>query len=179
MPRSRLALAFIITMLWIFLLAVGESMFVRPTLGQVAPIAPAVPGQPLPLATIGALPALAPAPGTQLVAAPTAAATPREFRCTCSGPGFPTSWSGMVAASSYILARQQASGSCTAYNVNAHAESPYIRPPGTTASQPPGTFFSAPPGQVGVSQVTIPGNEPVALSEKVEVAAECQRCACN
>ena len=39
-------------------------------------------------------------------------ATARAFHCSCSGPGQPVAWAGMVQAQSYFQARQQASGQC-------------------------------------------------------------------
>ncbi len=86
---------------------------------------------------------------------------------------------GKVPAASYILASQAASGACTAYNINAHAESPYIKPPGSTLTQPPGVLYAAPPGMVGTFRASIPPNEPLMLSEEQQVVAACQRCACN
>src|SRR5487761_39600 len=96
-------------------LAMPESRYSAPVFGQVViggpstpvPLTPPPPpGQPQALSTIGAIPQLAPAPGSTNVIAAAAAATPRTFECTCAGPGYPTEWTGRVAASSYILARQ-------------------------------------------------------------------------
>src|SRR5579862_9013025 len=103
----------------IFMLALSDSRLSRQPFAQVTaapgPVpltAPAAPGQPQAFSTIGALPALAPAPGSTVAAAATAAPTPRVFRCTCSAPGTWTEWAGSVSSSSYILARQSARGQC-------------------------------------------------------------------
>lgn len=171
----------------IFLLAIGESSLGVRLLAQVtgqpgpAPLtAPAAPGQPASFSTIGALPALAPAPGT--FARPNAGSaiqpTPRAFRCTCSAPGFWTQWAGVVEAPSYILAKQSASGQCVSFNLNSHAPSPYIPPP-TQFTRPAlvgnGTAFNSAHAVIN-SNVAV--NQPVS-AYRGQVAGECTQCACN
>ena len=122
----------------IIVLALSESRFSRQPFAQVTaapgPVpltAPAAPGQPQAFSTIGALPALAPAPGTHACSEfASAAPTPRAFRCTCSAPGTWTEWAGVVSSSSYVLASQSARGQCANYLLNANAPSPYIPPAG-------------------------------------------------
>jgi hypothetical protein len=180
-------------------LMMAESRYAPGAFGQIggappappAPIAPPpAPGAPAALPSVGALPQLAPAPGTQrsaLLATPMP--TPREFACSCAGPGFPVGWVGKVPAASYILARQQATRACVSYNLNANANSPYIPPPtfGFQAQVPPrpGTFNSVPPGQVTLPQGFIIQNRPLqsGTSSGANVAAllpqQCTSCACN
>ncbi|MGH7813607.1 MAG: hypothetical protein ACREQI_06345 [Candidatus Binataceae bacterium] len=141
--------------------------------------APAAPGQPHSFSTIGALPALAPAPGTQALAAPAAQATPRMFRCSCWGPGFPTSWVGTVAAQSYILARNAATGQCAGYRIKANARSPYIPPApansfGGGATTFNGTAFNG-RGQITSSAIV---TAPVQAAQG-QAAGQCSQCACN
>lgn len=172
----------------IFVLAVGESRLGQQPHAQVtaatgpAPLtAPAAPGRPQPFATIGALPALLPAPGTQLVAVPTGQATPREFRCTCSGPGNPTQWAGVVASSSYILARQSARAQCANFGINANAQSPFI-PPVTSA-------FSSRPSLSTGSAITSRAQLATTVTEITQeqqnqalleqVHGRCSACACD
>jgi hypothetical protein len=136
----------------------------------------------MPLPSVGALPQLAPAPGTLVVATP--APTPRVFRCTCNGPGFPTSWVGGVSASSYILADQQASKACVAYNLNANAQSPYINQPGFGFQQSPpprpGSIYSVPPGTANAATASGTGtNLPLSSFVQSQVVVQCKRCACN
>src|SRR5487761_1507499 len=127
-------------------LAMPESRYSAPVFGQVViggpstpvPLTPPPPpGQPQALSTIGAIPQLAPAPGS----------------------------TNVIAASSYILARQTATGKCAAYKLNSHALSPYIPPPsgnlfGAAAPQPPGGLYAFPPGQVTQQVVQFP-NQPL------------------
>ena len=126
----------------ILMLALSESRLARQPFAQITaapgPVpltAPVAPGQPQPFSTIGALPALAPAPGTLPAAVASAAPTPRAFRCTCSAPGTWTEWAGVVSSSSYVLARQSARGQCANYFLNENAPSAYIPPEGSTLSQ--------------------------------------------
>jgi len=178
----------------IFVLAIGESRYGSVAFGQIggpnaapgAPLAapPPPPGQPQALSTVGALPRLNPAPGTQFLASPSAQATPQVFRCTCNGPGYPTAWMGEVSSTSYVLAQQSASSACTSYNLNANAQSPYIppRPFGFTqaAPQPPGGLYSSPPGQVaGSVGPTALRNSSLGAIQQAQVIQQCQRCACN
>jgi hypothetical protein len=170
----------------IFLLAISESRLGVRLQAQVtgapgpAPLTPpAAPGQPNSFATIGALPPLAPAPGTFARAAAAAAIqpTPRAFRCTCSAPGYFTQWAGEVVAPSYILAKQAASGQCVNFNVNSGAPSPYIPPP-TQFARPGlqnGTAFNNSHAAIN-SNVAL--NQPVAAYQG-QIAGECTQCACN
>ena len=137
----------------ILMLALSESRFARQPFAQVTaapgPVpltAPAAPGQPRPFATIGALPGLAPAPGTTPAAVASAAAPPRAFRCTCSAPGRGTEWAGVVSSSSYFLASRSARGQCMSYLSNYNPGSAYLTPEGSAASGKPtiynGTAFT-------------------------------------
>jgi hypothetical protein len=183
----------------ILVLMMAESRYAPVAFGQIggappapaAPIAPPpAPGAPAALPSVGALPQLAPAPGTQRSAlAATPLPTPRMFACSCAGPGFPVGWVGKVPAPSYILARQQATRACISYNLNANANSPYIPPPSFGFQQQvpprPGTFNSIPPGQVTLPQGFIIQNRPLqsGTSSGANVAAllpqQCTSCACN
>ena len=123
----------------ILMLALSESRLSRQPFAQVTaapgPVpltAPVAPGQPQAFSTIGALPALAPAPGILSAAAASVAPTPRAFRCTCSAPGIWTEWAGVVSSSSYVLASQSASTQCANYILNENAPSAYIPPEGST-----------------------------------------------
>ncbi len=170
----------------IFLLAISESSVGVQLLAQVtgqpgpAPLTPpAAPGQPASFSTIGALPALAPAPGTFRASALQAAAqpTPRAFRCTCSAPGYYTQWAGEVVAPSYILAKQAATGQCVNFNVNSNAPSPYIPPP-TQFARPGlqnGTAFN---NSHTIINSNVAAGQPVSVF-KGTVAGECTQCACN
>lgn len=175
----------------ILVLAMPESRYSAPAFGQVVIGGPATPvpltpppppGQPQAVSTIGAIPQLAPAPGSTNVLAASPAATPREFVCSCAGLGYPTEWVGRVASTSYILARQSAAGQCQSYKLNGHALSPYISPPassfGSTAPAVPGGLYSFPPGQVANRIVPFP-NQPLSNNARQQIPAQCQNCACN
>lgn len=145
-------------------------------------VPPAAPGQPVAFPTIGALPALAPAPGTFRAAAALAKPqpTPRVFRCSCSAPGIPTQWIGTVPAPSYFLARRQASAACTGFNVEANAPSPYITAPRNALSGGPpplqnGTAFNGSAQTGRSSAITI---APIPGAEG-QIAANCRQCACS
>jgi hypothetical protein len=185
MRSVRLTIALII-LSPIFLLAFAESTRRPQLLAQVtaqpgpAPLTqPAAPGQPASFATIGALPALAPAPGTLRAPVPRAVATPRVFRCTCSAPGYWTNWAGTVSAPSYTLARREAAGQCVNFNLNSNARSPYFSPPSGSLSQRQllsnGTAFNSAHAQIanGAGQT-----QPLNIS-KGQIAGECSQCACN
>jgi hypothetical protein len=183
----------------ILVLIMAESRYAPVAFGQIggtppapaAPIAPPpAPGAPAALPSVGALPRLAPAPGTERAArAASPLPTPRLFACSCAGPGFPVGWVGKVPAPSYILARQQATRACVSYNLNANANSPYIPPPSFGFQQQlpprPGTFNSIPPGQVSLPRGFIIQNQPLqsGTSTGSNVAAllpqQCTNCACN
>jgi hypothetical protein len=133
----------------ILMLALSESRFARQPFAQITaapgPVpltAPVAPGQPQPFSTIGALPGLAPAPGTTPAAVASAAASPRAFRCTCSAPGRGTEWAGVVASSSYFLASQSARGQCLSYLSNYNPGSAYLTPEGSAASGKPTIYNS-------------------------------------
>lgn len=176
----------------IFVLAMPESRYSARVFGQVVISGPATPvpltpppapGAPQALSTIGAIPQLAPAPGSTNVIAAAAAATPRSFRCTCSGPGYSTQWAGIVASSSYVLASQTASAQCQSYELNGHALSPFINPPASSFSstppQPPGTLNAFPPGQVTTQTAIQSPNQPASNNLREQAPARCKRCACN
>jgi hypothetical protein len=142
--------------------------------------APAAPGQPQAFSTIGALPALAPAPGAKLAAAPAALPTPRVFRCTCSAPGNWVEWAGSVSSSSYILARQSARGQCANYLANANPPSAYTVPEGQgfTFQRPQiynGTAFT----QRAQVQTSVGQSVLQQRSRVSELAGQCSQCACN
>jgi hypothetical protein len=149
--------------------------------GPVPLTAPAAPGQPQAFSTIGALPALAPAPGSTLAVAATPAPTPRVFRCTCSAPGTWTEWAGSVSSSSYILARQSARGQCANYLLNDNPPSAYLPQASgnnLSAQRPTiynGTAFtqraqvSTSVGQSGLTQ----------RSQTTQLTSQCSQCACN
>ena len=182
MRAVRLAVALLI-LSPIFMLAISESSLAPRLSAQVtaqpgpAPLtAPAAPGQPQSFATIGALPALAPAPGTRKAAAPAAQPTLRAFRCTCSAPGNFTQWAGVVSAPSYLLASQAASGQCANFNLNSNAPSPYMPPavnPLTARPQLATSVFNRNP------IVAPPGSTQPIRVFKGQVAGECAHCACN
>ncbi len=166
----------------IFLLAISESRLGVRVLAQVttlpgpAPLTPpAAPGQPNSFATIGALPSLAPAPGTFRAAIASVQPTPRIFRCTCSAPGYWTEWAGTVAAPSYILAKQAASGQCVSYNVNSRAPSPYIAPPQSRVISPLASPYNTAHASIGNG---VTAGQPLQVF-KAQVAGECTQCACN
>lgn len=184
MRAFRLRTALFI-MLPIFLLAFGESSFAPRLLAQVtaqtgpAPLTPpAAPGQPNSFATIGALPALAPAPGSARSAIAAAAPTPRVFRCTCSAPGNPTEWAGTVFGSSYLQASRAAGGQCLNYILNSNAPSPYVAPPsGAINQRPPVSIGSAYNSRAQIA-AGAGGSQPLNVF-KGQVAGECAQCACN
>ena len=171
----------------IFMLALGDSRLARQPFAQVTaapgpvPLTPpAAPGQPQAFSTIGALPALAPAPGTTFAAAPTALPTPRVFRCTCSAPGTWTEWSGNVSSSNYLLARQSARGQCANFLLNENAPSPFIALPGTSLTQQKQTIYNGTaftqrlPLQTSVGQAGLRQRSSV-----TPLTTECSQCACN
>jgi len=196
MRVARVSAAIILTTF--FLLALKESRYVGPAFGQVAPAAgpsapsitlPPAPGQPQSFATIGALPALLPAPGPAL-SSPTPTPGLVTFRCACNGPGNPTSWMGPVSAANLLLAEtQQAPAACLSYKVTANAAAPLIAQPGSALSsitQPvaaaPGTLYSAPPGSNPVTvQVPPPvlNHQSASTVRRLVLAGQCQRCSCD
>ena len=172
MRAVRLTIVLLIVSM-IFMLALSDSRLARQPFAQVTaapgpvPLTPpAAPGQPQAFSTIGALPALAPAPGFAI--APTAQPTPQVFRCTCSAPGTWTEWSGNVTSSNFLLARQSARSQCANFLLNANAPSAFIPLPGTsivTQRLPLQTSV----GQAGLRQ----------RSSVVPLTTECSQCACN
>ncbi len=171
----------------ILMLALSESRLARQPFAQITaapgPVpltAPVAPGQPRAFSTIGALPALAPAPGTSPAAIASAAQTPRAFRCTCTAPGSPTQWAGVVSSSSYVLASQSARGQCANYLLNENAPSPYIPPQGTTLSQQRPTIYNGTAFTQRAQVSTSVGQSFLLPRSKVALEAnECTRCACN
>jgi len=177
----------------ILMLALSESKLARQPLAQVTaapgPVpltAPAAPGQPRSFATIGALPALAAAPGTSPVAVASAASTPRAFRCTCSAPGSPTQWAGVVKSSSYVLASQSARGQCAGYLFNENQSSAYLVPEGSSPNAGKPTTYN---GTAFTQRTQV--STSVGLRQNVQALAAgqlttqcvsncvCSRCACN
>jgi len=171
----------------ILMLALSESRLSRQPFAQITaapgPVvltAPVAPGQPQPFATIGALPALAAAPGTSPGAVATAAPTPRAFRCTCSAPGTWTEWAGVVSSSSYVLARQSARGQCASYLLNANAPSAYIPPEGSTLSQQRPTIYNGTAFTQHAQVATSVGQSfLLQRSQTTPLTTECTQCACN
>ena len=177
----------------ILVLALSDSKFSRQPSAQVTaapgPViltAPVAPGQPQPFATIGALPALAAAPGTSPAAVASAASTPRAFRCTCSAPGSPTEWAGVVSSSSYVLASQSARGQCVGYLSNENQSSAYMVPEASSpnAGKPNaynGTAFTQRTQVstgVGLRQ-NLQAVEQSQLTTQCVSNCVCSRCACN
>ena len=170
----------------ILMLALSESRLSRQPFAQVtaapgpAPLtAPVAPGQPQAFSTIGALPSLAAAPGTQPAVA-SAAATPRSFRCSCSSPGEWTEWVGVISSSSYFLADQSAKSECASYVLNAHAPSPYITPEGQTATEQRPQIYNGEAFTTRSEIATSVGQS--VLSQRSQEAiqqTECTQCACN
>ncbi len=187
MRAVRLVIAILIVSP-ILMLALSESRLSRQPFAQItaapgpAPLtAPVAPGQPQPFSTIGALPALAPAPGTTPLAAASAAPTPRAFRCTCSAPGVWTEWAGIVSSSSYVLASQSARTQCANYILNANAPSPYIAQEASTLNQQRPTIYNGTAFTQRAQVATSVGQS--FLQQRSTVALEqnnqCTRCACN
>jgi hypothetical protein len=171
----------------ILLLALSDSRLSRQPFAQVTaapgPVtltAPVAPGQPQAFSTIGALPSLAPAPGTVPLGVATAVPTPRSFRCTCGAPGTWTEWAGLVSSSSYVLASQSARSQCATYLLNANAPSPYIPPEGSTLNQQRPTLYN---GEAFTqrAQVTtsVGGSFLQPRSTESQLTNQCTRCACN
>ena len=124
----------------ILMLAFSESRFSRQPFAQVTaapgPVpltAPVAPGQPQAFSTIGALPALAPAPGTSR----SERRAPRRRRAHFDAPVRRREPGPSGPASSrrpaIFLRGQSASGQCASYLLNANAPSAYIAPEGSTA----------------------------------------------
>jgi hypothetical protein len=171
----------------ILMLALSESRLSRQPFAQVTaapgPVtltAPVAPGQPQAFSTIGALPALAPAPGTVPLGVASAAATPRAFRCTCSTPGTWTEWAGIVSSSSYFLASQAAKTQCADYIINANAPSPYIPPEGSTTSQQRPSIYN---GEAFTQRAQVATSVGQAYLQQRSTEAleqtQCTQCACN
>ena len=171
----------------ILVLAIGESRFSRQPFAQVTaapgPVpltAPVAPGQPQAFSTIGALPALAPAPGATPLIGASAVPTPRAFRCTCSGPGTWTEWAGLVSSSSYILASQSARGQCANYLLNANAASPYIAQTGSTLNQQRPTIYNGEAFTQRAQVSTAVGQTLLTQrAREAQLGGQCSRCACN
>lgn len=171
----------------IIMLAFTDSKLSRQPCAQITaapgpvPLTPPVaPGQPQPFSTIGALPALVPAPGSVRSIVASAVPTPRVFRCTCSAPGTWTEWAGVVASSSYILASQTARGQCATYLLNANAQSPYITPQGSTLStQRTSTYNGTAFTQRSQVSTSVGQNFYRPRSNVTPLTTECTRCACN
>jgi hypothetical protein len=171
----------------ILMLALSESRLARQPFAQVTaavgPVpltAPVAPGQPRAFSTIGALPALAAAPGTLLAGVASAAPTPRAFRCTCSAPGTWTEWAGVVSSSSYVLASKTARGQCANYVLNANAPSAYIPPEGSTLTQQRPTLYNGTAFSQRAQVSTSVGQTVLQQrSQTTQLTTECSRCACN
>lgn len=186
MRAVRLIIAIPIVSL-LLMLALSESRISQQPFAQITaapgpvPLTPpAAPGQPQSFSTIGALPALAPAPGTRAFAAASAAPTPRSFRCTCSSPGNWTEWAGVVKSPSYFLASQTARGQCANYLLNENPPSAYIQPEGSTVNQQRPTIYNG-TAFTQRAQVTsqVGGSALLPRSKTIQLTTECAHCACN
>jgi hypothetical protein len=170
----------------IIMLALSESKLARQPFAQVTaapgpvPLTPPVaPGQPQAFSTIGALPALAAAPGTSPAVA-SIAATPRAFRCTCGAPGTWTEWAGVVSSSSYVLASQSARGQCANFLLNENAPSPFIAQNGSTLNQQRPTIYNGTAFTQRAQVSTSVGQSFLRQRSSVNaLTTECTRCACN
>jgi hypothetical protein len=171
----------------IFMLALSESKLARQPFAQVTaapgPVpltAPVAPGQPQSFSTIGALPSLAPAPGTLPLAAASVAPTPRAFRCTCGAPGTWTEWAGVVSSSSFVLASQAARGQCANYLLNANAPSAFIPQTGSTLNQQRPTIYNG-TAFTQRSQVSTSVGQSFLQqrSRESQLVNQCSQCACN
>jgi hypothetical protein len=143
-----------------------------------APLAPPPAAQPeVPLS---ALPRLAPAPGTTPITGLTPVATPRVFRCSCSGPGVGTQWVGVVTAPNYSQASRSATSACIAFSLNANAQSPLIPTPsfGFRGSQQPQTGVGAPQNLGAARQPSAIAPSQMQANQLL-VASACSKCACN
>lgn len=184
--RGFRLLAVVLILSPIMMLALSESKLARQPFAQVTaapgPVpltAPVAPGQPQAFSTIGALPALAPAPGTSLAVA-SAAASPRAFRCTCGAPGTWTEWAGLVSSSSYVLASQSARGQCANYLLNANAPSPYIQQEGSSINAQKPTIYNGTAFTQRAQVSTSVGQSVLRPRSSVTaLTTECTRCACN
>jgi len=183
----RRALAFVpIAIMAVALVSAGDlwttSGVARAQIGGVpaAPPAPIAPPPPPPGLPQAALPRLLPGPGSTSILQATPGATPRVFRCSCSGPGAGAQWVGTVVAQGYLLASRAASGACTAFNLNATAASPLIPTPsfGFRPPQAPQTGSAAGLNTSSARQSgAITPNQ--LQTEQAIVASACSNCACN
>ena len=171
----------------ILMLALSESRLSRQPFAQVTaapgPVvltAPVAPGQPQAFSTIGALPSLAPAPGTVPLGVASAAPSPRAFRCSCATPGTWTEWVGVVASSSYVLASQSARTQCADYLLNENAPSPYIAQEGSTLNQQRPTIYN---GEAFTQRSQVATSVGQSFLEQRSTEAllqnQCTQCACN
>ncbi|MGH8677456.1 MAG: hypothetical protein ACREUQ_03780, partial [Burkholderiales bacterium] len=101
--RGRVALPFAaIAIMTAALVSVGDlSSMTNVALAQIggvpaAPPAPVAPPPPVQALPQGALPQLLAAPESTSILLASPSATPRVFRCTCSGPGVGAQWLGKV-----------------------------------------------------------------------------------
>jgi hypothetical protein len=171
----------------ILILAFTDSKFSRQPCAQVTaapgPVtltAPVAPGQPQAFSTIGALPSLAPAPGTVPLGVASAAATPRAFRCTCSTAGTWTEWAGVVSSSSYFLARQTAQSQCASYILNENPPSAYIPPESTNLNQQRPTIYNGEAFTQRAQVATSVGESFLEPRSKEAIqGTQCTQCACN
>ena len=148
--------------------------------GPVTLTAPVAPGQPQAFSTIGALPALAPAPGTVPLGAASVSPTPRAFRCTCSTAGTWTEWAGVVSSSSYFLARQTAKSQCASYILNENPPSAYIPPETTNLNQQRPTIYNGEAFTQRAQVATSVGESFLEPRSKEAIqSTQCTQCACN
>ena len=186
MRSVRLAIAVLIVSP-ILMLALSESRLSRQPFAQVTaapgpvPLTPpSAPGQPASFATIGALPSLAPAPGT----------VPLEVRPWCRRRAHfdaparrrETGRNGRASSSSssYVLASQSARGQCASYILNANAPSAYIAQEGSTAGQQRPTIYNGTAFTQRAQVSTSVGQSFLQQrSSESDLTNSCTRCACN
>jgi hypothetical protein len=185
-PKFAIAIVLLTPILMLAVFVSARAQIGFPSGAPPAPLAPPPPppGAPSVLATPAVVPPLAPAPTVAAVGAGSSliSSTPRPFACSCSGPGFNTHWVGNVVAPNPIIAREEASGSCIAFNSNDHAQSPFIAPPQFQAAPIPSTQTSAATGSVvnpGAGLLPQPGSTQPLVVSRLTIAAACSRCACD
>ena len=145
-----------------------------------APPAPIAPRPSAPRLPQGVLPQLLAAPEVPSILLASPAATPRAFRCTCSGPGSGAQWAGQVVAPDYVIASRAASGACTAYVLNGAAVSPIIPTP-AFGFRPPAVPQTGAAAQLNTGVL----RQPSAITrgqlqlEPFIAASSCSNCACN
>ncbi len=187
MRVPKIAIALLTPVLMLAIIVSARAQISLPSGAPPVPLAPPPPppGAPAALGTPQqVLPQLAPAPGipTTGAGASLISSTPRPFTCSCSGPGFNTHWVGNVVATNPIIAREEATGSCIAFNANDHAASPFIPPPQFQTAPIPSVQTGATTGSVvnpGAGLLPQPGSTQPLVVSRLTIDAACSRCACD